>query len=173
MSVMIGRYSGFPPELFEKGIVLNMSGGGLRLYLFLLRQSDRKSSRQFTATDKEISKQTRMSTRAMHNARSNISSLGLIHCERPVGGAYTYTICDVETGQPYPGDPRVRAPYSKKKQHPSAPGQIHRPVAILPTAPIEPAPQKPYSPDTSFDYGKNVKSEATAYFSIDWLDDPK
>jgi hypothetical protein len=174
MSVMIGRYSGFPPELFEKGIVLNMSGGSLRLYLFLLRQSDRKSSRQFTVTDQEISQQTGASTRMFSHARNNLLSLGLIHCQRPIGGSYVYTICDPETGQPYPGDPKVRAPYtSKKKQHPPAQGTLHGPVAVLPIAPIEPAPQKPCPPDTSFDFGHNVNSATKVYFPIDGLDYPR
>jgi hypothetical protein len=153
MAIMLRRYSGFPPEIFERGIVPQMKDSALRLYLFLCRHSDRRSSRQFKATDAEIGEQAGSSPGALRHARKNLLSLGLIHCEKAPGGAYTYSLCDVDTKRPYPGDPKVKAPYKKKEKQP-APTEsnestqpLHRPRA-RDSAPVE--------EDTSFNFGHNA-----------------
>ena len=114
MTTMIRRYSGFPPEIFERNLVPRMKGVALALYLFLCRWSDKKSSLEFRATDKEIRGQTGASTRALCGARVTLQTLRLIECKREPGGEYTYWLCDPETGVPFPGDPRLKAKYRKE-----------------------------------------------------------
>jgi hypothetical protein len=94
---MLSRYSGFPPEIFELGIVPRMRASSVCLCMFLCRTSDRKSSLQFSATDKEIKLQTGISPRALCDARTNLVELGLIVCDKVPGASYTYTLCEVET----------------------------------------------------------------------------
>ena len=172
MTVMLRRYSGFSPEIFEKGLVLRMRGSSLFLYLFLCRTSDRKSSLQFKASDKEISEQTGASPRALCDARRNLATLGLIHCERCPGGMYTYSLCDPETGRPFPGDPKTKAQYVKKEK----PAPAERPTAWRTT--LSPASEKPASHetsagDTSFNFGYNDWPPDMVYFPIDAYDRPR
>jgi hypothetical protein len=157
MTILLPRYSGFPPEIFERGIVPRMGASALRLYLFLCRTSDRKSTLQFSVTDKEVKLQTGASPRALRDARINLIDLGLVSCEKALGGSYTYALCDVDTGRPFPGDPKVKAPYTKRPKTqeerpspaPSQPITLSGATAIfLQSAPIS-------LEDTSFDYGHN------------------
>lgn len=153
MAIMLRRYSGFPPEIFERGIVPQMKNSALRLYLFLCRHSDRKSSRQFKATDAEIGEQVGSSPGALRHARKNLLTLGLIHCEKAPGGAYTYSLCDVNTKRPFPGDPKVKAPYKKKEKQPAS--QEHK----EPPQPLDRSWARdsvPAGQDTSFNYGHNA-----------------
>jgi hypothetical protein len=157
MTILLRRYSGFPPEIFERGIVPQMRDCALRLYLFLCRTSDRKSTLQFSVTDKEVKVQTGASPRALRDARINLIALGLVSCEKALGGSYTYTLCDVDTGRPFPGDPKVKAPYTKRPKTqenrpspaPSQPSTVSGATTIFPrSVPIS-------LEDTSFDYGYN------------------
>lgn len=127
MTIMFRRYSGFPPEIFERGIVRQMRGSALTLYMLLCRISDRKSSRRFEATDNELAKQAGISAKTISSARANLSKLRLVQCERLPGGTYTYELCDVDTGMPFPGDPRAKASYMKRAGA----------VVVSPPAPIK------------------------------------
>ena len=192
MSIMLPRYSGFPPEIFESGLVPLMSDSALRLYLFLCRTSDRKSRLQFAATDKEIKLQAGASARSLRDARLNLIALGLIACERAPGGAYAYSLCDVATGKPFPGDPTRKAPYVKKCK--TAKPENAVPVRLPSTRPLYPptlvaiGPPPPstsplrlksttrYVPgksteDTSFAYGHNPPLTEKIYFPINAYDD--
>lgn len=169
MSIRLPRYSGFPPEIFEQGIVAKMRDSAVRLYFFLCRASDRKSSLKFAATDKEITEQSGASPRALRDARINLKALGLIAYDKAPGGSYTYSLCDVDTGRPFPGDPKVRARYVKKE----------RPAHPVPPAPTPP-PSIPYSAnsttepeinpvdDISFHYGHNKQPQREMYHTLDW-----
>ena len=145
MSIKFARYSGFPPEIFEKGFVPKMSASGFRLYIFLCRESDRKSSLQLYLTDRAIILETGTSARALTDARVNLKNLGLIECNKDKGGAYTYDLCDTETCKPFPGDPKAKQVYVKKvkswttEKQTVPPVDTHKSsavVAIEPEAPV-------------------------------------
>jgi hypothetical protein len=168
MTVMLGRYSGFSPEIFERAIVPRMRDSDLRLYLFLCRASDRKSSRQFTATDKEIREQSGASPRALRDARINLTAFGLISCKKFPGGSYTYALCDPDTGQPYPGDPKVKAPYVKRgnvRRNQGAEGEKPRSVPLPPAKLF--VTDSSFSEDTSFDFGHNEKTKKASISAED------
>jgi len=131
-----------------------MRGSSLFLYLFLCRTSDRKSSLQFKANDKEISEQTGASPRALCDARRNLATLGLIHCERCPGGVYTYSLCDPETGRPFPGDPKTKAQYVKKEK-PVPPDRPPARQTTPSTVSKKAASRKVSAEDTSFNFGYN------------------
>ncbi len=167
MSVMIPRFSGFPPELFEKGIAPKVSNTGLRLYIFLCRHSDRKSSRQFAVSDKEISQHTGASVRALRDARINLTTLGLVVCQRSPGDAYLYSLCDPNTGRPYPGDPKTRLQYTKRDRlSPPKRSNAHGLSATTSAIHEEPSSLESDDSDTSFDYGCNA-SDSKVYFHKD------
>ena len=119
MTIMLSRYSGFPPELFEKGLAPKMRDCSFRLYLLLCRESDRMSSRRITFNDSYAKKQASVSSTSMRVARKQLSELRLIVCERSPGGEYRYDLCDLRTGLPYPGDPKA---HNRKRQSPSTSG---------------------------------------------------
>jgi hypothetical protein len=115
MSIRIPRFFGLDPVIVDEGFVKNLSGASVRLFLFLMRKSDRFSSRQFPASDKEIVEMVGGSASALAVARKKLRISGLIDYNRDTGGLYTYVICDPSTGKPYPGDPRDKVPYTKRK----------------------------------------------------------
>ena len=189
MSILLPRYSGFPPEIFERGLVPRMSDSALRLYLFLCRTSDRKSRLQFVATDKEIGEQTGASSRSLRDARVNLIKLCLIACERAPGGTYAYSLCDLATGKPFPGDPKMKARYVKKdgkakrESHVPTPSPPPPPFVPLPSAPLPPPPvriewhsksvQEDENEDTSFAYGHNPPPLERVYFPLNAYADPR
>jgi len=155
---MLPRYSGFPPEIFEDGLVPQMQNTAFRLYIFLCRSSDRKSSLQFAVFDKEICQQTGSSPRALCSARNELKRFGLISCDRDPGGSYTYSLCDVKTRRPFPGDQKIRPRYTKKEK------VFEQPVSVLGTATnnsaLGEAPSaREQSGDTSFEFGHNARRE--------------
>ena len=186
MSIMLPRYSGFPPEIFERGLVPKMSDSALRVYMFLCRTSDRQSSRQFTVTDKEIGEHAGPSPRSLQGARVCLGKMGLIACERAPGGAYAYSLCDVDTGKPFPGDPKAKVRYVKKESKDEVKSHLPPPPASLPapagiaSEPLQAAPlhlernrtwvREEVTEHTSFDYGYN-KALPEVYFSLDVYDD--
>lgn len=164
MSVRIPRWFGVPPEFFESGHCAAIRDGAVRLYVLLCWMSDRKSSRMFELKDSHIVEMTGLSKRSLSAARKQLSERGLAICNRDPGGHYTYTLCDLKTGQPFPGDPKAEVRYQKKSA-----GR----VASIP-APKPPAPKSPVTvpvipgrivraeqtdmSDTSFNFGHNAKN---------------
>jgi hypothetical protein len=158
MTIQIIPYSGFHPKIVDKGYVSKMSNGALRLYLFLMRKSDRYSRRKFPAVDKEIAEAVGVSPRTLGAARAELTAMGIVRCERSPGESFTYTLCDLDTGKPYSDDPQVRPPHVKKEKTTSqglvtAPGNRSLPP---------PEAARPDKSQTDFDYGCNVTSEKPA-----------
>lgn len=112
MTIMLSRYSGFPPELFEKGLAPKMRDCSFRLYLLLCRESDRMSSRRVSFSDAYAKKLAKISPTSMRLARKQLKELKLATCVRDPGGEYRYDLYDLRTGQLYPGDPK--APLRRK-----------------------------------------------------------
>jgi hypothetical protein len=113
MTIRISRYFGLPPELIERGVVPKMSESDLRLCTFAYWKSDNRSSREFLASDSEISQKVGVSTRSLSKARRSLSELGILQCFKGVDNRYTYILCDLNTGKPFPGNPREKAPYTR------------------------------------------------------------
>ncbi len=166
MTILLKRYSGFPPELFERGIAPKMRDCTLRLYLLLCRESDRMSSRRVSFTDAYARVQAGISQTSMRAARAELKSLGMAVFTREVGGHYTYELCDLDTKQPYPGDPKHR-PSSARKQNdaaPEPPKQYRAPTAKLaprsayatPDVSASGAPVYFATEDTAFPFGANA-----------------
>jgi len=125
LAVRIRRWFGVPPELFETGIIKKMSASDHLLYTYLCWHSDRHSSRQFRVVAKEVAKSTEMSLRSISTARSHLCKLGLVCCDKLPDGTFTYTLCDVRTRKPYPGDPREKINYTPKAKV-SAPSKVRK-----------------------------------------------
>jgi len=163
MTIRFPRWFGVPPELFELGHFATIGDGAVRLYVFLCWMSDRKSNRMFEIRDSYIAEMIGLSKRSMGNARTQLSGRGLVVCSRDVGDHYTYTLCDLKTGQPFPGDPKARIQHQKKSSNtvasisPSA-LLMARPVASSKTVRIEGRDVI----DTDFNYGHNIDSSETS-----------
>ena len=163
MTIRFPRWFGVPPELFEFGHVAAIGDGAVRLYVFLCWISDRKSSRVFEVKDSYIEEMTGLSKRSMSNARKQLSGRRLTVCSRDPGGYFTYTLCDLKTGRPFPGDPKARVQHQKKSSNtvasvsPSA-LPMATPVASSKTVRIEGIDVL----DTDFNYGHSVDSSETS-----------
>ena len=112
---MIPVFYGKPPKLLDLPNCVEMSHATFRLYDCLWGLSDRRSSLQFDVTDEEIKKRTKLAERTLANARKDLTERGLIVCHRRQRG-YSYSLCDPETLQPYPGDPKERRLYERKRK---------------------------------------------------------
>lgn len=142
-----------PPELFETGKVKMMSDSDIRFYNYLCWMSDRHSSREFKVVAKEAATRTGMSIRSISTARRHLCQLGLVCCKAIPGGAVTYTLCDVRTGKPYPGNPREKI-ISSQKTKVSAPAKASEVKAQW--QPRVLTVEADDDPNTSFDFGHNA-----------------
>ena len=84
------------------------------LYVGLLHESERYSTRELARSDKQMRELTGVSPRAQRDARIRLQEFGLIQVFQQPGGTYRYILCDPATGKPYPGDPDRPIPYVKK-----------------------------------------------------------
>ena len=114
MSVRIGRWFGVPPELIAGEFFEKMAPSDLALCIVLYWWSDRKTSRRFEVKDVEMEARTRLSRRSLLDARKHLSSLGIAVITKTLGG-HVYTLCDLKTGLPYPGDPKAKLDWHKKE----------------------------------------------------------
>jgi hypothetical protein len=113
MTIRIDRWFGVPPELYERGLFARMSPSDLALFITLCWWSDRKSSRQFEVKDIDMEAHSGLCRRSLLDARKHLSSLGMVEITKNLGG-HVYTLCDLKTGLPYPGDPKTRLNWRKK-----------------------------------------------------------
>jgi hypothetical protein len=104
---MIDSFFGVHPCLVRSGIWRKMKPGEKDLYLYLMEESERRCTREITATDAQVTAAVGAASRTLCNARKKLQERGLIHHKSGQGNKYRYVICDPKTGQPYPGDPRV------------------------------------------------------------------
>lgn len=56
---------------------------------------------------------TKLSRRSLLDARKHLAALGIVVIDRTLGG-HTYTLCDLKTSLPYPGDPKAKLNWLKK-----------------------------------------------------------
>jgi hypothetical protein len=100
-----GPYFGVPCAALRNRIWPRMRPSEKDLYIALLHESERYHSRQLVRTDADLIRLVGGSSRSLRNARPKLQERGLILYERKSNG-YRYTICNPETGRPYPGNPR-------------------------------------------------------------------
>ena len=124
---MIERYFGIPQYVIRSGLWTQMRPSEWSLYVCLLHESERYSTRKLQKTDATLCKLAGLSSRAFCNARKKLQEYKLVICERGRGNIYSYTICNPETGLPWPGDPKARIPYVKKQTAGAGPEAL-RPV---------------------------------------------
>ena len=122
MTVMIPPYFGMAQEVMACGLWKEMKPSERSLYAYLMYQSERRSTLAFTAKDCDIAL-SGVKSRSLCNARKKLQERGLIRYSAGRGNIYTYTICDVETRLPYPGDQKVRVMYQPKRPEPGAKAQ--------------------------------------------------
>ncbi len=114
VTVMFPGYFGIPHQVIRGGLWAKMKPSEQSLYVCLLHESERCSTRELQRTDAQLGDLSGLSTRAFCNARKKLQERGLISYKRGRGNGYAYTICDQHTGRPWPGHPKTRVPYKKK-----------------------------------------------------------
>jgi hypothetical protein len=163
VSIRIPHWFGVPPELIDDGVVKKMSASDLRLCVYAYRKCDKQSSRRFQATDNEIAKAVGVSARALQGARSHLRELGVLSCSREPGGQYTYEVCDLHTGRPFPCDPKEKLPYVKR---PKRANENESRVTFFPSTlraeEVAPSSGAAQPSDTDFEYGHNVKHKSAS-----------
>jgi hypothetical protein len=115
VTVMIDSFFGVHPCLVRSGQWAKMKPGEKDLYLFLMEESERRCTRDLTATDVQITVAVGTASRTLCNARKKLQEYGLIRYNAGHGNRYRYVICDPKTGEPYPGDPRQPLVVPKRK----------------------------------------------------------
>lgn len=114
MTVMFDRYFGIPQHVVRAGVWSQMKPSEQSLYVCLMHDSERYSTRQLRRTDAVLCGLTGLSARAFCNARKKLQERGLVRCRRGSGNVYVYTLCDPQTSAPWPGDPKQPIRYQKK-----------------------------------------------------------
>jgi hypothetical protein len=117
------------PYLLRSGLWRDMKPGEKDLYLYLMEESERRCTREITATDAQVRAAVGAASRTLCNARKRLQEYGLIHHKSGQGNKYTYVICNPRTGQPYPGEPR--APIVVPKRKGTAQNEQPSPVASI------------------------------------------
>ncbi len=114
MSVMFPKYFGVPHAVIRRGLWAEMKPSEQGLYIALMHESERYRSRELDRMDAKMCSLTGLSPRALRDARIKLQERGLVCCERRLGNVYRYTLCDPETGRPWPGDAKTIIRYRKK-----------------------------------------------------------
>jgi hypothetical protein len=116
VTVMFDRYFGIPQHVIRTGLWADMKPSEQSLYVCLLHESERYSTREIQRTDAAFCKLSGLSSRAFCTARKRLQERRLLLCRRGKGNVYIYTICNPESGTPWPGDPKKRIAYRKKHE---------------------------------------------------------
>jgi hypothetical protein len=115
VTVMFDRYFGIPQHVLRSGLWSQMKPSEQGLYVCLMHESERCSTREIQRTDDGLCKLSGLSSRAFCNARKKLQERGLVVCRRGKGNVYVYTICNPETRSPWPGHPKQRIVYRRKE----------------------------------------------------------
>src|SRR5436309_1426532 len=116
MTTMVDRFFGVSQHVIRCGLFSEMREGEIRLYVCLMYESERCTTRKLTLTDAQIREIVGAAGRTVCNARKRLQEFGLIKYESIPGKGYVYIICDPVTHEPYPGDPKKPIVYQKKSQ---------------------------------------------------------
>jgi hypothetical protein len=113
---MFDRYFGIPQHVIRSGLWSRMKPSQQSLYVCLMHESERCSTRLLRRTDSCLCELSGLSSRAFCDARKKLQELRLIQCNRGTGNIYAYTLCSPETGTPWPGAPKERFLYRRKER---------------------------------------------------------
>lgn len=152
MTTMVDRFFGLQQHVIRSGLFSRLKEGEIRLYVGLMYESERCSTRKLTLTDAQILKMVGVASRTACNARKRLQEFGLIKYELIPGEGYVYTICDSQTQEPYPGNPRQRIQYQKQSK-----GTPKRTTLAEPPHLVE--PPNPGSSQSSLATEKRVKNK--------------
>ena len=140
MTTMFDRYFGIPQDVMRSGLWAQMKGCERNLYVCLMHESERCSTREIQRTDAVMCNLAGMASRTFCYARKKLQERGLVVCRRGRGNIYVYTVCNPETRLPWPGNPKERIPYRRKDRpalsnHNSAP-PIAQTLSVIPASPV-------------------------------------
>lgn len=116
-----------PQTVVRGGLWARMKPRERGLYIALLHESERFSTREFQRSDPNLSAVCGVSSRSLRDARIRLQEYGLIRFS-PGRSGYQYIICDPRTGKPFPGGAK------DKKVPPREGGRQNHP----PSSPAEP-----------------------------------
>ena len=118
MTVMFSRFFGVPQAAVREGFWSKMKPSEMRLYIYIMFESERCCRRELTRTDAQVRASVGAAPRTLCNARKKLAELGLIQCRRGDGNKFMYTICDPVTRAPYSGSSKARPAFSKRSDDP-------------------------------------------------------
>jgi hypothetical protein len=122
---MFDRYFGIPQHVIRSGLWASMKPSQQSLYICLMHESERCSTRLLRRTDGSLCELSGLSSRAFCNARKKLQEFRLVQCHRSTGNIYAYTLCNPETGTPWPGAPKERFLYRRKETRSGAGSEGH------------------------------------------------
>ena len=156
MTVMCRLYFGIPQGAIRLGMMKELSGIAVKLYVALWHESEQYSTRELTRTVAELRELVGGSPNSHAKARDELVRAGLAQIEPFGREGFVFHLCDPTTGKPWPVHPQERVLYIKK----------NAPLSPLPEEHSTPAParKRPKMDDagTSFNFGHNeAKDEST------------
>jgi hypothetical protein len=114
MTTMFAKFFGVPHHVIRSGTWAAMRPTEKSLYVCVLHESERYRTRELQRTDAQLCQLAGLSSRACRDARIKLQERGLIRYKLGRGNVYVYALCNPETGEPWPGDPKQPMPYIKK-----------------------------------------------------------
>jgi hypothetical protein len=114
MTVMFNSFFGIPHSAIRSGIVKNLSGAAIRLYMALCHDSERYRTRELTRTVAELRELVGGSPGSHAKARDELVRAGLVQVEPFGQEGFVFQLCDPTTGEPWPVHPQERIAYTKK-----------------------------------------------------------
>jgi hypothetical protein len=102
MNLLSVPYFTLPQSLVRTHVLRAMKSCELALYVLLCHQMERFSKSQFTMKNADISDLTGLSASSLRHARTKLVERCLVQCQRGLGGIYTYTMLDPNTGEAWP-----------------------------------------------------------------------
>ena len=111
---MFPRFSGVPQSVIRLGILKELSGSAVKVYIALLYESERCCNRELIRTVAELQKLAGGSRNAHAKARAQLVRTNLVRAEYYGVEGFIFLLCDPETGQPWPGHPQEQIKYGRK-----------------------------------------------------------
>src|ERR1039458_3927214 len=121
MTTMIERFFGMPQALLRQGLLCKLSGSAMKLLIAVYHESERRSTRRLKLSTTELILLTGLSRNSLAKARIELINAGLVQIELNKRQEFVIDLCNPETGQPWPGDPKRPLPYHKKGSSFTAP----------------------------------------------------
>jgi hypothetical protein len=114
MTTMIDKFFGMPLSVIRSGTWAAMKPAEQSLYTCLFHDSERYRTRELQRTDAQMCELAGISSRSCRDARIKLQERRLVRYKRGARNVYVYTLCNPETGEPWPGDPKQPIRYVKK-----------------------------------------------------------